>query len=95
MSVHHSMISMFLYTHFYNQNTQLELCSMATRGRITAVLSTVLLSDAFTGVHADVAQGPNMADRTISACYDSHVFLICIHIWDLLRNDLFFEVLKL
>ena len=78
MSVHYPMISFFFYTNFYNYNTELELCSMATSGRVTAALSMVSLSEAFTGVHGGYNRGSKMADGTVSAVYDSHGFLLCI-----------------
>ena len=78
MPVHYPMISMFLYTLFYNYKTKLELCSMATSGRVTAALSMVSVSDAFTGVHGEYTRGSKMADRTVSAVYGSHGFLLCI-----------------
>ena len=78
MSVHYPIISILLYTRFYNYNTKLELCSMATSGRVTAALSMVSLSEAFTGVHRGYDTGSKMADRIVSAVYDSHGFLLCI-----------------
>ena len=78
MSVHYPMISIFLYTHFYIYNTKLELCSMATSGRVTAAFSMVSLSEAFTGVHGGYNTESKMADRTVSAVYESHGFLLCI-----------------
>ena len=78
MSVHYPMISIFLYTLFYNYNTKLELCSVATSGRVTVALSRVSLSEAFTGVHGGYDTGYKMADRTVSAVYDSYGSLLCI-----------------
>ena len=65
MSVHYPMISIFLYTHFYIYNTKLELCSMATSGRVIAAFSMVSLSEAFTGVHG----GYNRVQNGGSDCF--------------------------
>ena len=69
----HPMIGMFLYTQIHNCNTKLGFCSMAMRGRINVALSTVLLSEAFSGVPGNVVQGPKTAGRAVSASYESHV----------------------
>ena len=63
---------------------------MATRGRITAALSTVLSSEAFSGVYGDVAKGFKTADWTVSASYDSHDFLLCTYTWHFFPKDLTF-----
>lgn len=86
-----SMIGMFLYTQIYNCNTKLELCSMATRGGIAAALSTILIFEAFSGVHGQVVQGLNTADRAVFTCYHGYGFLLCNYIWGSLKYLLFEE----
>lgn len=89
MPVPYSMTVAFLSTQIYSYNIKLETYSMATHGWITAALSTVLSSEAFSGVRGNVVQGPQLTNGTASATYDSHGFLQCNYTWEFLPKGLF------
>lgn len=63
MPLPHSVTVVFLYTTIYNHNIKFETYSMATRGRFTAALNTVLLFEAFSGVLGNVVQRPPIDGR--------------------------------